>query len=131
MMNRNNEELLDGLLERWEALLEQGQDVSAEELCRDCPHLAAELAHRITALKEMASLLDPDKPIVVTQHQDEPNLPSQSLPYILVGRYRLAELIAEGGHVQVWKRLRPEVATLRCRHRAEAESHGIGGCITR
>src|SRR4051812_6052696 len=41
---------LDALLLRWEELYEQGQDVPAEELCRDCPELAAELVGRIAAI---------------------------------------------------------------------------------
>lgn len=32
-----DDERLDDLLLRWEELAEAGQDVSAEELCRECP----------------------------------------------------------------------------------------------
>jgi eukaryotic-like serine/threonine-protein kinase len=42
------------LLLRWEELHEQGREVSAEELCRDCPECREELARRIHALEVMA-----------------------------------------------------------------------------
>jgi serine/threonine protein kinase/DNA-binding beta-propeller fold protein YncE len=41
------------LLLRWEELHEQGREVSAEELCRDCPECREELARRIHALEVM------------------------------------------------------------------------------
>lgn len=52
-----NETRLADLLLRWEELREQGQPRSAEELCADCPELAAELCRRIEALRSMESLL--------------------------------------------------------------------------
>lgn len=42
---------LDELLSRWEELREQGQDVSAQEICSTCPELADELARRIEVLR--------------------------------------------------------------------------------
>jgi hypothetical protein len=38
---------LDELLLRWEELHEQGQSLSADELCSTCPELAGELGRRI------------------------------------------------------------------------------------
>ncbi len=49
---------LDELLLRWEELREQGQSLSAEELCSTCPELAGELARRIALLRKFDPLLD-------------------------------------------------------------------------
>jgi serine/threonine-protein kinase len=46
-----DEELLGDLLIQWEETLEQGRETSAAELCVDCPHLLAEVARRIEALR--------------------------------------------------------------------------------
>jgi hypothetical protein len=48
------DERLESLLLRWEELAEAGKEVSATELCGDCPELAAELQRRIDALREMS-----------------------------------------------------------------------------
>jgi serine/threonine-protein kinase len=48
---------LSDLLLRWEELREQGEPASAESLCPDDTELAAELARRIAALREIDSLL--------------------------------------------------------------------------
>ena len=42
---------------RWEELHEQGQSLSADELCSTCPELAGELARRIALLRELDPLL--------------------------------------------------------------------------
>ena len=44
---------LEELLERWDDLRQQGQEVSAEELCEEHPELLADLKRRIHALKAM------------------------------------------------------------------------------
>ena len=49
---------LNALLSRWEELRHQGQAVSAEELCRDCPGLVPELKRRMEgALEAIDSVL--------------------------------------------------------------------------
>jgi len=93
-----DDELLVDLLLRWDELREQGQDVSSLELCQGCPHLADELARRIHALEVTAWL---DKPI--DTDITEPFTSNNFEPRTLVGRYRLDELIAEGGFAQVWR----------------------------
>ena len=50
------DERMNDLLSRWEDLREQGQTVSAESLCADCPELASELARHIQALIDMDRL---------------------------------------------------------------------------
>ena len=99
-MTDKDDELLADLLVRWEELREQGQDVSALELCQDCPHLADELARRINALEVISWL---DKPIEVAESNDVPKTASNHEPRTLAGRYRLDDLIAEGGFAQVWR----------------------------
>ena len=93
-----DEELLADLLLRWEELHEKGQETSAEELCRDCPHLAPLLAERIHALKVTAWMERPDD-----DGGTQPDPPTPSAPRTLAGRYRLDEKIAEGGFAEVWK----------------------------
>ena len=93
-----DDELLADLLLRWEELHEKGQEPAAEELCRDCPHLAPHLAERIQALKVTAWMERPDD-----EGGTQPDPPSPSAPRTLAGRYRLDEKIAEGGFAEVWK----------------------------
>jgi tetratricopeptide (TPR) repeat protein/tRNA A-37 threonylcarbamoyl transferase component Bud32 len=100
MPENRDDDLLADLLVRWEELHERGQDVPAQELCRDHPHLVGELARRIEALKVTSWL---DKPVEVTHVQAEPKPPTPCQPRLLAGRYRLDDLIAEGGFAQVWK----------------------------
>jgi hypothetical protein len=62
---------LDALLDRWEALGEQGEDVAADELCRDCPELFQPLRRRIDALRAMRWMAPPDgvnDPELATEH---------------------------------------------------------------
>jgi serine/threonine-protein kinase len=93
-----DDELLADLLLRWEELHEKGQEPSAEELCRDCPHLAPPLAERIHALKVTAWMEAPDD-----GGGTRPEPPGPDTPPVLAGRYRLDEKIAEGGFALVWK----------------------------
>lgn len=102
MMNSANpvdSDLLAQLLLRWEELYERGQDTPAEELAREHPDLIAELARRIRALKTVSWIqkpLDDDPP-------DNPPHEGPSDPKTLANRYRLDELIAEGGFARVYR----------------------------
>jgi serine/threonine protein kinase len=51
-------DLVSDLLVQWDDLREQGQQVSAEELCRDRPELLPEVKRRIHALESMYRLGD-------------------------------------------------------------------------
>jgi WD40 repeat protein len=51
------EDRLNSLLLAWQEQQLQGRDVSAAELCRDCPELAEELRRRIDALRQMEALM--------------------------------------------------------------------------
>lgn len=94
-----NRELLAELLIRWEELYERGQDTPAEELAREHPDLIPELARRIKALKTVAWLQEPldDDPPDDGPHQEPLD------PKMLANRYRLDELIAEGGFARVYR----------------------------
>jgi serine/threonine-protein kinase len=48
---------LDSLLSVWQERASEGIDLSAAELCRDCPELAAELNEHIQALRQMNRML--------------------------------------------------------------------------
>jgi WD40 repeat protein len=50
------EDRLNSLLSAWQEQRLQGRDVSAAELCRDCPELAPELGRRIAVLRQMDQL---------------------------------------------------------------------------
>lgn len=106
------DDTLAELLLRWEELHEQGQELSAADLCRDCPQLAALLARRIDALKATAWMEDRGGGGGGDGIRLEP--PTPNSPRTLVGRYRLDEKVAEGGFAEVWKghdlELRREVA---------------------
>ena len=49
---------VDGLLDRWEVMHQQGTPVTIDDLCADCPELVAEVRRRIGVLREMDSALD-------------------------------------------------------------------------
>jgi tetratricopeptide (TPR) repeat protein len=93
-----DKELLAELLLRWEELYQRGQDAPATELAKDHPDLADELARRIKVLKTVAWL---DKPLDDDPPEDNPPSLPPHTPRTFANRYRLDELIAEGGFAQV------------------------------
>lgn len=98
-MMPDDEESLAELLIQWEELYELGQDTTARELCKDCPHLAEELSRRIAAMKATDWLNDPHPPVGAP-----PAIAVEPLRgRVLDGRYRLDALVAEGGFAQVWR----------------------------
>ncbi len=101
-MTNNDEELLSDLLLQWEELYERGQDTPADQLCGSNQRLVEELSQRIAALKATNWLKDPNpRPIEdsSTDSQAKESRPAR----ILMNRYRLDHLIAEGGFAQVWR----------------------------
>ena len=99
-MDRDKKELLAELLLRWEELLERGQDTPASELAKDHPELIPHLERRIKALKEIAWL---DKSLDDDPHTEDPPAKPTPPTRTLANRYRLDELIAEGGFAQVYR----------------------------
>lgn len=99
-MTDPKKELLAELLLQWEEMYSRGQDTPASELAKDHPELIEDLARRIKALKTISWLdkpLDDDPPGDCTSGSPPP------APRTLAGRYRLDELIAEGGFAQVYR----------------------------
>lgn len=99
-MTERDDNLLAELLLRWEELHDRGQDTPASELAKDNPDLIEELDRRIRVLKRTAWL---DKPIDDDPPVDDHASPTVHSARTLAGRYRLDELIAEGGFAQVFR----------------------------
>jgi len=100
VVDNPDEELLADLLLRWEELQEEGLDTPARELLIHRPDLVAELDRRICLLKASAWL---DKPVGDDPPEDADAPGSPPNRRTLGGRYRLDELIAEGGFARVYK----------------------------
>jgi serine/threonine protein kinase len=98
----SDDDRLADLLIRWEELRDQGREVSAADLCQDCPSLAEPLARRIAALRGTAWMEQPVEAGTdcLANSDAKPPLDSRRP---LGHRYRLDQLIAEGGFAQVWK----------------------------
>lgn len=90
-----NEERIAELLLHWEEPYERGEDIAADALCADCPELVGSLRKRIDALKRMGWM---------TRPTTDPKVGS-----VLAGRYRIDELIGEGGHGKVYRGYDPEL----------------------
>jgi len=99
-VDRDKNELLAEFLLHWEELLERGQDTPASELAKDHPELIQQLERRIKALKEIAWL---DKPLDDDPVGDDSREKPKASVRTLANRYRLDELIAEGGFAQVYR----------------------------
>ena len=52
------EDRLGEMLLRWDELRRQGRDLSAGELCADCPELVDELRRRIEVVRDLEPVLD-------------------------------------------------------------------------
>lgn len=101
-MTNNDEERLSDLLLQWEELYERGQDTPADQLCGSNGHLVDELSQQIRALKATHWLNDPNPRL--GQELSAATQAAESRPIqVLSGRYRLDDLIAEGGFAEVWR----------------------------
>ena len=101
---------LNALLSKWEEHREQGVELSAEELCADCPELTPELERRISALQKLNRLIASDS-------SPEPEVKWRGLPPLsasLEAVYDDLEIHGAGGFGVVFKandgQLRREVA---------------------
>lgn len=102
------------LLDRWEDLLEKGQQITPEELCRECPELLLELRRQIGELRWVGELLSP---------QPADGVHSLETPLTL-GRYRLDILFGSGGFGRVWKGYDPELDRVVAIKVLRPERHG-------
>lgn len=107
-MNSNeSEDKLAELLERWERAWEQGEDLSAEQLCAECPELVEALRLRIQMLKKMLRMTE-DLDFAASEESahavDDPLISK-----VLGGRYRIDGFVAEGGFGRVYRAFDPEL----------------------
>ncbi len=91
------------LLLKWEEAYEQGEDLSAESLCRECPELVEDIERAIEKLKrqreqmalheaELSSTAPDNTPVLGEASSSAPQTPPK-----IVGRYVLEEELGRGG----------------------------------
>ena len=102
MMEPDRDDILE-LIVRWEQAKAQGQDLSPEELCRDCPDLLIEFRRQVEKLGQVAWLDGPIETGIATPGYDPPLPTDLDLPRLLAERYRLEALIGVGGFGRVYR----------------------------
>lgn len=130
------------LLDRWQALREQGQAVTPAELCADCPELVGALERLLRGAAPPAGLDPPAVSTVPPSAQTIGPVPSLPPPDPLatptIPRYQVEEVIGRGGMGAVYrasdrllhrrvalKVIRPEVFNHHLRERFFAEARAV------
>jgi serine/threonine protein kinase len=124
---------------RWEELRQQGLDVTAEDLCHDCPELAPALRARIEALEPMDWMNRARRP--AGEADGSTDTPPATGPALCLGAevaagYRLIERQGRGTFGEVWaaqrlgrlvavKLIHGSLDVSQPRLRAEAELEGL------
>ena len=90
-MTPEKRRLLADLLIHWEDLYKQGQDTTAEFLCKDHPELAATLRRRMAALKRVSWL---DKKL-----EDDGDNPADDLANAIKQHLFCKSRFSEAGHL--------------------------------
>ncbi len=90
---------LADLLLQWEEARDRGETLSPEELCAECPELLEPLRQQIAMLQEMAWM----KQDAAEAQEEQPSESDPWLGQVLLGRYRIEQLISQGGFGRVYR----------------------------
>src|SRR3954447_22915497 len=101
-MDSEREQILD-LIVRWEEARAQGRHPAPEELCQDCPELLSGFRRQVEKLGQVAWLDGPIESRTTAPGGVTPSPADTGLPRLLADRYRLDDLVGEGGFGRVYR----------------------------